>query len=560
MEELTASLKASIKELYGIDYEPTFERPDEQFGDLTTNCAMQLSAKLNTSPRIIAEQIVASLSAAQPKHSFTIAGPGFINILIDPQILGQTIQQIVDQAESYGRSVVYWGKQVVAEYSDPNAFKAMHAGHLYTTLVGDSIANLLEHAGAEVHRVNFGGDVGLHVARAMWGIIDTLGGEFPEKLADIPEQNRTIWLGECYAKGYQAYETDEDTKSKIIALNKQIYQLHDQNDVTSSFAQIYWTCRAWSYEGFEKVYERLQVKSFEKYYPESATAPSGIKLAKQALKEGILENSDGAVVYKGEKDGLHTRVFLTKEGLPTYEAKDLGLLITKWEDFHFDLSFMITGNDIVEYMKVVQAVSRHFYPEITERSRHLTHGMILLPGGKKMSSRSGDILLADDILDAATAANIEQTGQDSFDTVLAAVKYAFLKQRVGGDIVYDPKESVNILGNSGPYLQYSYARAKSVLNKASKDPLPYQFDSSERSLVRKLSMYGESVERCIEELMPHHICTYLYELAQIFNSFYEHNRIIGDDREGQRLTLVKAYSQVLKNGLAVLGISAPEHM
>lgn len=268
------------------------------------------------------------------------------------------------------------------------------------------------------------------------------------------------------------------------------------------------------------------------------------------------------MVFEGESHGLHTRVFLNSQGLPTYEAKDLGLAALKWQDYHFDLGVIITANDIVEYMKVVLKALESFHPEIVERSKHLTHGVVKLPGGVKMSSRKGNILRAVDILDAAHAANKTLTGQDNEDTVLGAVKYAFLKNRVGGDIIYDPAESVSLEGNSGPYLQYAHARARSILNKveAGQAQAATDLEAGERSLVRKITEYSEVVDKAVAELMPHHICTYLYELAQTFNRFYEHNRVISHERQAQRLSLVRRYADTLQSGLRLLGIVAPDKM
>jgi arginyl-tRNA synthetase len=180
-----------------------------------------------------------------------------------------------------------------------------------------------------------------------------------------------------------------------------------------------------------------------------------------------------------------------------------------------------------------------------------------------MSSRKGNFLRAVDVLEAASEANKELTGQDNQDTVLGAVKYAFLKNRMGGDIIYDPKESVSLEGNSGPYLQYAHARAKSILRKAETEaqlPKEVELQTDERSLVRKMTEFTEVIDKAVNELMPHHVATYLYELSQAFNRFYEHNRVIGDERQGVRLALVQKYAGILESGLGLLGITAPDRM
>jgi arginyl-tRNA synthetase len=188
--------------------------------------------------------------------------------------------------------------------------------------------------------------------------------------------------------------------------------------------------------------------------------------------------------------------------------------------------------------------------------------MIRLPGGKKMSSRKGNNPMAQDILDAAVAANKAATGSDDYDVVLAAVKYAFLKYRIGGDMVYNPEESVSLEGDSGPYLQYAHARARSILKKAGEAPgePADDLDQAERTLARKISEYPDTVAKATDELMPHHIAGYLYELAQTFNRFYEKSRVIGDPRQATRQQLVALYADVLKDGLQLLHIAAPEHL
>lgn len=553
-QELEAVVAATVQTLFDVTVKVDLSRPDPQFGDYATNVALQLAKQVNKNPHEVAEQVTDALRErlGETVREMTIAGPGFINI-----VLSDTSLLALANATS---KKTLEGKQVVTEYSDPNPFKVLHAGHIYTSVVGDAISNLLEHAGAEVHRVNFGGDVGLHVGKTMWAILEELAGEYPEKLAAIPEAERSEWLATCYVHGTAAYEDNEAAKAQIIDLNKRVYQLFTQHDHDSPFAQIYWTCRQWSYDYFDAFYARIGT-TFEKYYPESQTAPIGLATVQEQLANGVFEKSDGAIVFDGEKYGLHTRVFINSHGLPTYEAKDVGLIMTKWKDYHFDKSVVITGNDIVEYMKVVLKSIEQFAPDLAQRSVHLTHGNVKLAGGVKMSSRKGNIFRAIDVLYAAADANHTLTGRNDEQAELGAVKYAFLKQRIGADIIYDPKESVSLEGNSGPYLQYAHARARSILKKASsgETALP-ELEDGERSLLRKLSEYVEVIDRATAELLPHHICTYLYELAQVFNRFYEHNRVVGDKRQAVRLQLVQRYADTLQSGLELLGIAAPDSM
>lgn len=553
--DLEHKIAGICQQLFEVEIGIELTRPEEQFGDYATNVALQLAKQLGKNPRELAEALAVKIreTLADSVRDVSVAGPGFVNITLNDQALIAGLHVRPSQSLT--------GQTIVAEYSDPNPFKVLHAGHLYTSVVGDAIANLMQVAGAKVHRVNFGGDVGMHVGKTMWAIIQEFGGEHPEKLAQIPEGERSEWMAQAYVKGTQAYDTDEVAKTAITALNKRVYQLHNEADHDSPFAQLYWTCRQWSYDYFDTFYERIG-SSFEKYYPESQTAPIGLQTVKEHIGS-VYKESDGAIVFEGEKYGLHTRVFINSEGLPTYEAKDVGLSMLKKQDYNFDRSVIITGNEQAQYMAVVLKSIEQFAPELATATTHLTHGLVKLQGGVKMSSRAGNFLRAVDVLDEAAAANKEATGQDNETTVLGAVKYAFLKNRMGGDIIYDPKESVSLEGNSGPYLQYAHARAQSILAKAGAEaalPAEVSLQQGERSLVRKITEYTEVVDRAVAELMPHHICTYLYELAQTFNRFYESNRVIGDEREGARLALVGQYAHTLRQGLSILGIASPDKM
>ncbi len=559
--EIEKAVAETVKKLFNVEAKVELTRPDEQFGDYATNVALQISKQIGKNPREVADEIAKNLPSPDKGllKSVTTAGPGFINLTLSDEALSEVLQNV---DKHYGRNDLHKDKVVVAEYSDPNPFKVLHAGHLYTSIVGDAIAKLFEAAGAKVHRVNFGGDVGLHVGKTMWAIIKELGGEHPQKLEKIAKNDRPQWMTDAYIKGNNAYDDDEQAKREITQLNKQIYQIHAGKDHKSPLAQIYWTTRDWSYDYFDAFYRRIG-SGFEKYYPESEVADLGLKTVQEQLKKGVFEESDGAVVFAGDKYDLHTRVFINSEGLPTYEAKDTGLILQKAVDYKFDLSVIITANEIAQYMQVVLKALEQFKPDLVKKTIHLTHGMVKLHGGVKMSSRKGNILKAVDVLDAAAGANHKLSGKEQPAVVLGAVKYAFLKQGMGGDIIYDPEESVAIQGNSGPYLQYAHARARSILSKKAvtgNPSLVTELEAGERSLVRKISEFPEVVENAVNDLAPHHISTYLYELAQNFNKFYEHNRVIGDKRENVRLQLVKAYAQVLENGLSLLNIEAPEKM
>ena len=553
-EKIIKSFKETTEQLFSVsDIEVELTRPEEKFGDYATNLALKLSKELDMPPREIADKIQQYLSEYKPKFldEITVAGPGFINIKI-------TETELLKQSEKVSVKT-YKDLSVVAEYSDPNPFKVLHVGHLYTTIVGDSIANILSYSGAKVHRVNFGGDVGLHVAKNIWAMLADLGAEDSKLLNKIDKDKRSEWLSACYVKGNNAYEENDKAQEEIKTLNKRIYKISYDKDNESELGKIYWKTREWSYQAFDEFYSRIGAK-FDKYIPESEVAELGTKIVLENVPK-VYEKSNGAIVFKGENHNLFTNVFINSEGLPTYGAKDVGLIFKKWQDYRFDKSIIITSSEQEMYMKVVQKSIEQFRPELSNSSIHFTHGFVRLAGGTKMSSRLGNILGANEVLDITKKFNKHDDPKEQI--MLAAVKYSFLKHRVGSDIIFDPKESVSLEGNSGPYLQYAHARAQSILGKADLGKLRIinlVLEDGERSLLRKLAELKEVIELCGDELKPHYLCTYLYELTQVFNRFYEKNRVIGDERERIRLKLVDIYANHLKTGLGLLGIVAPDKM
>lgn len=551
----------TVRDLFGIELMPQISRPDPQFGDWATNVALQLAGQLNRSPREIAEEIAGHLRESGNYSEVTVAGPGFINLrLSDNALIAEALRAPKNSLD---------GVSYVIEYSCPNAFKELHTGHLYQTILGDVIARLVETTGAQTHRTSFGGDVGLHVAKCLHGMVTTLGGELPDKLSEISSDamERAYWVSQCYVRGSSAYEESEDAKQTIEQYNQVIYQLHANDDHESALARIYWETRQWSYDYFEAFYRLIQV-DLMRYYPESSTLGRGLELVHEGQEKGYFTESEGAVVFEGDPEQhLHTRVFVTSKGLPTYETKDLGVIFMEKADYAFDRRVIVTGNDQSAYMRVVFAAADKLEPGIASSMTHITNGTVRFGDGKKMSSRLGNVSRAIDVLEIVRekVRALTTEGVDVDTVALGAIKYEFLKYRVGGDIAFDIEESVSIQGNSGPYLQYAHARACSILSKsesASAEALhaDLSFDADERQLVSKLGEYAEVVEKATKELMPHLICTYLYELAQEFNRFYEKCRIIGDERETVRLSLIVHYRDTLARGLGLLDIIAPEKM
>lgn len=551
MRAITEAIQNTVHELYGIDVTPSISRPEPQFGDFASNIALQLGKKLGRNPREIAEEIATTLQELPGIKSATIAGPGFINITLTDELL-------ISLATNPKSQIQHPKSTIVIETNNPNPFKAMHIGHAYNAIIADTIANLLETTGAHVYRVSYHGDVGLHVGRSMYNLLKYVAGD-PEKLQDIPTNERNSFMSKMYAEGSRAYKEDETAKAEIQELAKQSFTRDDP-----IYAGVYDTVFDWSFVEIGDNVQRLGNKPVERKFLESDADVRGVKIVRDNVPN-VFQESDGALVFKGSEHGSFDNVFVGSNGLGLYGARDMGLMQLKNEQYHPDKSYIVTAEEQKDYFKGVLAAAAMAYPDQAGKTINISTGTVKLTSGK-MSSRDGDVIEIGWLFDQISEAIKARGGEVNDDIVAGALRYAFLKVRIGSDVIFDINESVSIQGNSGPYLQYAHARACSILSKAkgqseeAKEQERVELTADERLLLRKITEFEDVVERAAHELMPHYICTYLYELAQEFNRFYEKNRVIGDEREQRRVELVNLYRDKLAGGLGLLGIVAPKRM
>ncbi|MDD5318717.1 MAG: arginine--tRNA ligase [Candidatus Pacebacteria bacterium] len=545
---------------------------DLVMGDFSTNIALALAKKTSKNSLTLAAEIMAAISSSKPQEiaKVEVAGPGFINFYLDHLFLKMSVAEIVSKEGKVGANTFFAGKMVAVEYTDPNPFKQFHIGHLMTNIIGESLARLYEFSGADVKRLCYQGDVGRHVALTLWGL-RFMDKPFPSDEAPLAE--KTAFLGAAYALGSKKIKEDPTAEIEIKEINRKIYERSDEE-----LNAIYAKGREWSLEHFEEIYAVLGTK-FDQYFFESVTGPIGKKIVEE--HPDIFEKSEGAVVFPESKSGLHTRVFINSEGLPTYEAKELGLAKVKYAAFPYDLGISITGNEQNDYFKVLLKALSFIFPEIAAKSAHLSHGMLRLAvnggGSAKMSSRTGDVITGESLLKEMIASAEEKikdrpslTSEEKKEiakaVAVSAIKYSILKQATSKDIIFDKEKSLSFEGDSGPYLQYSYVRAMSVIKKSVEKNELEKKEGSENipaisELERKLYRFGEVVSQACQDQAPHTVAQYLLEMAAAFNSFYASTPILpaGSERE-YRLSLVKAFAIVMKNGLWLLGISAPEKM
>lgn len=528
---------------------------DLAHGDYATNVALVFAKTAGISPRELAEGVARYVTEHKPQEleSVHVAGPGFINFRLSADYLCGEVAAILTSAASWGRNQAQAGVRLIVEYSQPNPFKPFHIGHLMSTTLGESLSRLIEWSGAEIFRANYQGDVGPHVAKCLWGL-QRFGGDPHDVEA----------LGEAYVRGNEAYETDPQAKEEIDALNKRLYE------GDPALQEPYAAGRSASLARFEEIYQVLGTK-FDAYFFESETGPIGLQMVREGLDRGVFQESQGAVVYHGEKHGLHTRVFVTAKGIQTYEAKELGLVKAKHDRFPFDRNVTTVAVEQDGYFKVLEAALAELWPEMAGKYTHVTHGMMQLISGK-MSSRKGNVITGESLLQEMRAKTIqkmqgrdvENDGTIADAVSVAAIKYAILKQGSGKNIVFDPEKSLSLEGDSGPYVQYAHTRALSVLEKGRAEGVAPDASARPPSVTdieRLLYRFPEVVARAQETYEPHYVASYVTELAAVFNRWYGREKILdGTDAAPYKLALTQAVAITLQNGLWLLGISAPERM
>lgn len=559
-QEITQNLR-EITDSFGwpaadfvVDY-PTDKNAD---ADYFSNIAMVYAKQVGESPRSIAETFAERLQGkVDSVAAVEVAGPGFLNFTLDRQYFIGVLNGAIEAGEQWGRNDSWTGKKVVVEYTDPNPFKEFHIGHLFTNAVGESLARLFMMNGADTKRVNYQGDVGLHVAHAIWGM---------QQLGLTAESGFTAKdLGGAYATGATAYKEDEAAAAEIRTINKLVYSRED-----AGINALYDAGRKVSLEYFEIIYGTLGTR-FDDYFFESEAGPPGKQLVLDNPK--TFPESDGARIFKGEEYGLHTRVFLNKEGLPTYEAKELALAKLKADRLgEYDHSVISTSNEITEYFKVLKKAMSVVYPALADKTEHIGHGTVRLASGK-MSSRTGDVIPAIEFIGDVAAAAVtksEAVAQAenpdlATEVAIAAIKYATLKGSIMQDSVFDKDRALSFEGDSGPYLQYTHARIHSVLEKATQaGVVPATLTAPEEAYaVEKLvERFPSVIATALAERAPHQVTGYLTELAGAYNSFYATERIA--DADDGYAPYKAAVSQVvaltLKRGLWTLAITAPDKM
>lgn len=549
------------------------------FGDYSTNISLQLSKQKHKnsyqSPHDIASAILKEFGHPKYLERIEIAGAGFINFFIRSEDL---IKVLIPEEPKKEEGIPY---KYLVEFAHPNTHKAFHIGHLRNISIGESISRLLEYNGSEVFRVTYGGDIGPHVAKALWGILNSKD-EF-EEVRQRTLREKAEFLGKAYAKGSAAY-LDPQRKIEIDEINTKLYQ----KDL--SLMPLWQETKKWSIGYFDSIYSRVGTV-FDAQIWESEVQEEGVKAVKDNIGK-IFKEDQGAIIFPGEKYGLHNRVFITGKGYPTYEAKELGLNLKEEELYSFDKSLHIVASEQAGFFDVVIKASEMIDASRKDKKKHVSYGMVNLSTGK-MSSRKGDIVTAESLIDevmdrvknnfAKSALNI----LDLQKIAIGAIKFNFLKYSFTSDIAYDIEKSISLQGDSAPYVMYVFARIKSIINKVSPDnraneseaeeiDTPAQkpkiaqsakqsfkqieLEPEEREILRYLEHFEAVTDKSAKDLAPNEITKYLLDLAKAFNSFYENHPVLGTEKQGFRLEMIKNVAESIFIGLYLLGIETVDRM
>lgn len=546
-EKITKAVSEALTELGAREAAFVVERPgDLAHGDYTTNAALVAAKPLGKNPTEVADQLVSILKEklGDAVSSVEIAGPGFINFTLSRQEIALAVAEADAQGEAWGREEKN-NARVMIEYSDPNAFKEMHIGHLVGSVLGESVARLIENSGATIARTTFGGDIGPNVAKALWGL----------RKQGVTEPTTPGEIGTAYVAGSKAYESDPSAKAEIDALNQAIYAGTDQE-----LMSLWKRGREISVEEFRRIWKILGTHfDFELF--DSDTTESGVRIVHDGLAKGVFEKSDGAIIYNGETKGVHTMVFITSHNTPTYEAKDLGLAFLKEEQWPSDQSIIIAGNEQSGRFKTVLAALGEVAPTLANKTIFIPNGFLKLTSGK-MSSREGNVITAADFI-AEVIGKASEKNEDPLiaeQVAVGAIKFMVLRQSPGADIVFDAEKSLSLEGDSGPYLQYALVRAIKILSYSSEE-VGGAAEPHEPYLIERIILHYPSVAaRAAEELSPNLLMTYLLELAGAWNSFYASHQVLGSEEEQYKMRVTRAFANTMANGLTLLGIPTPEKM
>ena len=545
--------------LGNAELERLIEIPREsEMGDYAFPCFV-LAKKFKKNPTEIAKEIAGKIKSG--KFEKVEAVGEYVNFFVDRiKLVKKVINEIEKEGDNYG-SGKYGKEKIMIEFSQANTHKAFHMGHIRGTCLGESLSRILEFSGKKVMRVNYQGDTGMHVAKWLW--------DYQKFHPDEELKKDESWIAGIYVEAVKKLASDKTLEEEVRELNRLLESRKDKK-----LNSLWKKTRSISLKSLEKIYHELNTH-FDEYFFESNFEKRGKKIVKELVKKKIAEVSEGATIIDLKKYNLGVWVLLRGDGTVLYSAKDLALAEKKFDEFKIDKSIYVVG----------AAQKLHFYQlfktlelmkfKNAKKCEYVPVSEVRFPWGK-MSSRSGDNVLyfnfKKQIVDLALK-EVEKRYHElesvevydrAFAIAIASMKYFMLKQDVNKNLIFNPKESISFEGNTGPYLLYSYARARSILRNGNYKKLKRikveKVEEEEKKLANKLGEFREVVKKSGEELAPNLVANYAYELSKTFGEFYHAVKVVGSKNEDFKLKLVDSFSQVIRNALELLGIPVIEEM
>lgn len=561
-KEVIADLLLKTADLSKEEILNLLEKPRySNLGDMSFPC-FTLASKYKKSPFLIAQEIASAFDIPPKGFSKVQAIGGYVNFFFDEgSIIKDIVHDVLSKKGKYGQSTKK--RRIAIEFSQANTHKAFHVGHIRGTSLGECLARIFEFSGNKVIRANYEGDTGMHVAKWIWCYTKY---HDHEKL-----KKDESWIASIYVEAVKLLKENESFQAEVDEINRKLEEGKDKK-----LMGLWKKTRKLSLDAFEKIYKELGTH-FDKYYFESQVEKSGKAIALELLDKHISKIDQGANIMDLKDHGLGVWLLLRKDGTVLYSAKDLALALEKFKKLHVDESLIVVGAaQQLHFQQLSKTLEIMHFPHAQDY-KFLTFSEVRLPTGK-MSSRTGDNILYSDfkqeLVDQAKLEimkRLEDIPKKEIDKralmiAIGAMKYSMLKQDPNKNIVFEKEKALNFEGDSGPYLQYSYARASSIIRKSKSVPkLPslfYDLNPKEAELAKKLSEFPEVVSQAYSHLNSSLIANYSFQLAQLFNEFYHACPVLNADKEvkQRRLAMVEAFRIVLKSSLYLLGIPVMEQM
>lgn len=581
----------TVKELYGEVDEKQLQvqKTRREFEGDYTLVVFPLLRLSKKAPEATAEEIGAKIVEANPSIKAYNVINGFLNLTLDRSFWNDCFEQIVEREDfGFGEPT---GRSVMVEYSSPNTNKPLHLGHIRNNLLGYSVAKILEANGHNVIKANLVNDRGIHICKSMLAWQKYSDGETPESSGMKGDH----LVGKYYVEFDKHYRkeiaelveqgmSEEEAKAKAPSIVEAQEMLRKWEAKESEIYELWAKMNGWVYVGFDKTYADLGV-SFDKVYYESDTYLLGKNIVDKGLEDGVFyRREDGSVWIDLSDEGLDEKLLLRGDGTSVYMTQDLGTAYQRHEEYDLDEIIYVVGNEQIYHFQVLKVVLNKLGFKWADDIFHLSYGMVELPDGK-MKSREGTVVDADDLIEemVSTATTMSQEhGRISEDddqkaeevgrmVGLGALKYFLLKVDPKRNMLFDPEESIDFNGNTGPFVQYTHARIRSILRNAESQGIEYSgklsadvdYLQEEIELIKTLVDYPSTVAVAGENYSPAVISNYVYDLARDFNSYYHDHSILREENEEvkkMRLQLSEQVARIIKSGMALLGIDVPEKM